>query len=161
MEHSSDSAFSDAASWDSCSYEAHPVDFLEPLPDQTSDYPRAAIRFLCLVSVIDSYICSSPAIFRRRAWIEVSLAMGLPSSRGKSQTEFAAEYAVTRACISKGVTRFLRMSGLDPSFNCKSSEARRRYQETNGNRGADADDLESDIDPVPGEPHADTVQSPV
>jgi hypothetical protein len=147
------------ATWDSASYEAPPVDFLEPLADQSSDYRRAAIRFLCLIHVVDSYICSAPGALPPRAWIEVSLAMGLPSSRGKSQVDVAAEYEVTRACISKGVTRFLRMSGLEPSWNCKSSVARRHYQQTNGRR-VDQDDTEPDIDPVPGELHADAVQPP-
>jgi hypothetical protein len=63
---------------------------------------------------------------------------------------------VTRTCVSTEVTRFLRMSGLDPSFNCKTSEARGRYRETNGNRVDVNDPERANRTPL----HSSTDQSP-
>ena len=45
MEHDSE-LFNDPASWNKSSYEAHPVDELEPLPANPSDYREISLRFL-------------------------------------------------------------------------------------------------------------------
>ena len=68
-----------------------------------------------------------------RERLEISLAMGLTSTRGKTEIQVADEQNVTRQCISKGLTRFLRMSGIPdlPAFGLKTTAVRRQYQTTN------------------------------
>ena len=52
----------------------------------------------------------------RRAWVEVSIALGLQSTRGRTESEVADELGVSRQAVSKDVTRFLRITGLSPAF---------------------------------------------
>jgi hypothetical protein len=70
----------------------------------------------------------------RKAWIENSLALGLQSTRGLTETQVAEHFGITRQAVSRGVARFPRMSGLPPAFGLKSPEARRGYQATKGTR---------------------------
>ena len=80
---------------------------------------------------MDSFMCRSGNPPRER--LEISLAMGLTSTRGKTEIQVADEQNVTRQCISKGLTRFLRMSGIPdlPAFGLKTTAVRRQYQTTN------------------------------
>lgn len=41
------------------------------------------------------------------AWNAAAVALGLPSAKGKSLSELAAELSVTKQALSKYVTRFL------------------------------------------------------
>ena len=81
---------------------------------------------------MDTFIaCSRHA---RIASIEVWIALGLTSTRGRTETSIAEEFGVTKQAWSRGVTKFLRMSQIDPAFGLKSPEARRTYQHPNGAR---------------------------
>jgi hypothetical protein len=44
--HDFDSEFNDPAIWNSASYTAQPIDDLEPMPDASNDYRKAAIEHL-------------------------------------------------------------------------------------------------------------------
>jgi hypothetical protein len=125
MEHHS-KPFNDPASWNKSSYEAHPVDELEPLPNNPSDYREISLRFLHVAYCWDTFVsCSRDA---RLASIQVSIALGLYSTRGRTVTDIAEELGITKQALSRGVAKFLRMSGLPGAFGLKSAEARRTYQ---------------------------------
>jgi hypothetical protein len=64
----------------------------------------------------------------RLAHIQVSIALGLYSTRGRTVTDISAELGITKQALSRGVAKFLRMSRLEPAFGLKSTEARRTYQ---------------------------------
>jgi hypothetical protein len=126
-------SFNDPASWDAASYEAHPVDKLEPRETITQEYRECALRMLEILNSIDHFM-SYPKQGPPREWLAVSLALGLESTRGRSETAVAEEWGVTRACISKDVTRVLRLTGLDPAWGLKSADDRQTYSRTNGHR---------------------------
>lgn len=126
MEYSTGSDSSDPASWDKASYSAHPVDSLEPLPENTDAYREACRKFLRVFLACDTYMCSSRDA--RLAWIQISIACGLPGVQGRTETAIAAEIGITKQALSRGVAKFLRMSSLSPAFGLKSPEAQRAYQ---------------------------------
>lgn len=91
---------------------------------------EVATRLRCLLGCMDVYM--NKRWDAERGWIEISIALGLASTKGRSVTEIAGEMGVTKQAISKGSTTFLRMAGIEPAFGLKSIEARLKYQETNG-----------------------------
>jgi hypothetical protein len=118
--------FDDPATWSASSYEAHPVDSLEPLPANPSDYREASLRFLHVAYCWDTFVSS--ARDARLAHIQISIALGLHSTRGRTLSDVAAELGITKQALSRGVAKFLRMSRLEPAFGLKSTEARITYQ---------------------------------
>jgi hypothetical protein len=127
MDHYTDSEpFNDPSTWNKSSYEAHPVDELEPLSVNPSDYREASLHFLRVAYCWDTFV--SGARDARLASIQVSIALGLYSTRGRTVTDIAEELGITKQALSRGVAKFLRMSRLEPAFGLKSSEARITYQ---------------------------------
>jgi hypothetical protein len=84
-------------------------------------------------------MCRTHSGLPPRKWLAVSLAWGLPSTRGQTETEIAKLYRVTRAAISKDVVAVLKFTGLEdqPAFGLKSSKNRKTYKRTNGRRSSD------------------------
>jgi len=124
MEH--DLEPNDCADWNLASYNHHPCDDLEPLPDNPSEYREASTKLMRVLYCWDTFVsCSRDA---RLASIQVSIALGLYSTQGRTITDISAELGITKQALSRGVVRFLRMSGLSPAFGLKSPEARRTYQ---------------------------------
>jgi hypothetical protein len=127
MEHSTPS---DPASWDSASYRDDPIDHIEPSPEQVKNYRECARRLLRVLSVLDHWMCA-----RRdcppRDWVTASIALGLPSTRGQTETEIVAAWGLTRAAVSKDVCTVLRLTRTDPAFGLKSNIAKRGYRVTN------------------------------
>jgi hypothetical protein len=117
---------SDPADWNRASYLAHPVDVLEPLTINPSDYREAALHFVRIMFCVDTFIAASRDA--RLASIQVSIALGWPSTRGKTETSIAAELDITKQALSRGVAKFLRMTRIEPAFGLKSNVARRKYQ---------------------------------
>ena len=91
---------------------------------------EAAVRLLGLLSVMDTHMSNRKDA--QLGWLEISIALGLDSTRGKTITMIASEVGLSKQAISKRVTTFLRMSQLPPAFGLKSETARRVYQQTNG-----------------------------
>jgi len=126
MEHDSESLFNDCADWHRAATWHTPVDELEPLPANSSEYREAAVRLMRVLYCLDTFVSSSRDA--RLAHIQVSIALGLYSTRGRTETDIAEELGITKQALSRGVAKFLRMSGLSPAFGLKTPEARRAYQ---------------------------------
>jgi hypothetical protein len=131
----------DPATWDMASYEAHPVDEIEPSELPENEYRQAARRFLIVINAVDQFMCSTHTGLPPRKWVAVSLALGLASTRGQTETAVAIEWGVTRAAISKDVVAILKLAHLenDPAWGLKSPEQREIYKRTNGRRLEEAD----------------------
>jgi hypothetical protein len=125
MEHDSE-PFNDPSDWHCAATWHTPVDELEPLPANPSDYREASLRFLRVAYCWDTFVSSSRDA--RLAHIQVSIALGLYSTKGRTVTDIAEELGITKQALSRGVARFLRMTRLEPAFGLKSSEARLAYQ---------------------------------
>ena len=122
-----DDATNDPADWNRSSQESHPIDLLEPEPSTPSDYREASLVFLRVLLMIDTHM--SRTRDARLAWVAVSVALGLTSTRGKTLTQLATEMGVSKQALSRPTAKLLRTTGLDPAFGLKSSTARRNYQE--------------------------------
>jgi hypothetical protein len=84
------------------------------------------LRFLHVAYCWDTFVSS--ARDARLAHIQISIALGLHSTRGRTLSDVAAELGITKQALSRGVAKFLRMSRLEPAFGLKSTEARITYQ---------------------------------
>jgi hypothetical protein len=133
-----DPGHNDPASWDASSYSSHPVDSLEPLEPFSTEYRECALALFDVLRGIDEWMSACHSGPPRR-WVAVSLALGLSSTHGQTQTAVASEWGVTRACISKDVVAVLRLAHLEstPAWGLKSLEHRKIYSKTNGRRRAD------------------------
>jgi hypothetical protein len=116
----------DPASWARASYSEHPVDVLEPEPDFPNAYREAGIRHLRVSICWAEFVLSARNV--RLATIQVSIALDLPPTQGKTLTQIANELGVTKQAISRGVTRFLRIARLEPPPGLKSINARIEYR---------------------------------
>jgi hypothetical protein len=124
----------DPSTWDACSYTDDPVDRLEPEePLEPSAFREASLAFLRIVSCIDSFMLSSPDF--KRSWLQVSIALGLPSTRGQSEYAVANIFRYHPTVFARGVSAFLRLARIEPAFGLKSTKSRIGYQRSwrNGN----------------------------
>ena len=80
MEYFNEPEFLDPADWNLASYNAHPVDSIEPLPDHSSSYRDAALECMKILSSVDWFM--SRATDPRLAWTTVSHTIGLASTHG-------------------------------------------------------------------------------
>ena len=126
----------DPADWASASYVEHPVDLMEPLEPVASDYRLASLAVLDVLCAVDEFMCISHKGRPPRKWMCVSLAFGLRSTRGRTETSVALEWGVTRAAISKDVVKVLKLTQLENNhaWGLKSAENRKTYARTNGRR---------------------------
>ncbi len=124
-----DSAGCDPATWNACSTVETPVDVLEPeWPEGSdSDFRRACVQLLAVLQCADSFMATGQAGMPLR-WIQISIALGLRSTAGLSETEIAAKLGISRQAVSRGTVEFLRSVRLPPAFSLKTEEARKRYQ---------------------------------
>jgi hypothetical protein len=128
--------FNDPAGWNAASYVSHPADSMEPIEVVPSEYRQCALALLEVLSAIDSFMCKVRPRKPPKKWMCVSLALGLSSTRGQTETSVALEYGVSRSVISQDVVKLLRLAGLEdqPAFGLKSVEDRRTFMRTNGRR---------------------------
>ena len=113
---------------------------MEPV---SSEYQVCARKMLGVLRGLDTWMCTGHTGKPPKKWIAASIALGLPSALGRSETSFAQEMSVSRACISKSVVAVLQLTGLEekPSWGLKTPAARKIYKRTNGRkrRPAEAD----------------------
>ena len=127
MEHDSESLFNDCADWHRAATWHTPVDELEPLPANPSEYREAAVRLIrgsCIVWTPSSVAPATPGLRISRFQSRWALC----STRGRTVTDIAEEIGITKQALSRGVAKFLRMAQIEPAFGLKSNEARRTYQ---------------------------------
>jgi hypothetical protein len=125
--------FNDPGEWNAASYTADPIDAIEPIETVTSDYRKCAILMLQVLRGLDEFNCKGGP---SRKWLACSLALGLPSTAGRTESAIAIEWGVTRAAVSKDVVAVLALSGLEnhPAWGLKSAHDRETYSRTNGRR---------------------------
>ena len=100
----------DPATWDRASYNHHPCDDFEPLPDVSNPYRQAAIAYLQLMFAVDEFITAAPDA--RFAVIAVAIVLGWPSTRGLTVPEIAEQLGVSASTITRNCARFREMAGL-------------------------------------------------
>ena len=103
--------FDDPAAWDRASYNHHPCDDFEPLPDVSNPYRQAAILHLELMYVVDEYLMAAPDA--RLAVIVVAIVLGWPSARGWTIPEIASQIGCSPLTITRACARFRELAGLD------------------------------------------------
>jgi len=72
--------FNDPGGWDKAWDSTHPIDSMEPLPDEPNPYRQVALRHLVLMYGVDQYL--TEAKDARFAVIVVAIVLGWPSIRG-------------------------------------------------------------------------------
>jgi hypothetical protein len=108
-----DDSDGDPAGWNRASYNHHPCDDFEPLPDTSSDYRQAALYHLKIMLAVDRYLETAPDA--RLAVIAVAVVLGWPSTRGLTVTEIADQLGISTSTIARACTRFREMAGLGVS----------------------------------------------
>jgi hypothetical protein len=117
----------DPGSWNAASYVDDPISHIEPLESVTSEYRECALQLLDVLRAVDEFMFVCRSGRPPRKWLAVSLALGLASTRGKTET--ALEWGVPRASISKDVVAVLRLAHLEDNsaWGLKSAENRETY----------------------------------
>jgi hypothetical protein len=100
----------DPASWNRASYNHHPRDDFEPLPDAANDYRQAAVH-LQLMFAVDEFVTAAPDA---RVAV-VAVVLGWPSARGLSVRNIAGQLGCSQTTITQACARFREMSGRDSS----------------------------------------------
>jgi hypothetical protein len=119
--------FRDPVDLPEASYEHHPIDDIEPLPDMEE-------KLLKLASAL-RYIASEIIRARNPGLTAecLGVAIGLQFDRS-SQTEIAEAHGVTRAEVSAKVLDFQTQLGIGENGFNKSRRSRRNYAKTNSRR---------------------------
>jgi hypothetical protein len=116
----------DPADWTLASYSEHPVDILEPEEDLPNEFREISISHLRVsICMVEFALAARNSRF---ALIQICIGLGLPPARGKTVTQIANEYGVSKQAMSRGVTRFLRIARLEPPPWLKSINARIEYR---------------------------------
>jgi hypothetical protein len=105
--------FDDPAAWNRASYNHHPCDDFEPLPDVPNPYREAAIFHLGIMLAVDQFV--ETAKDARFAIIVVAIVLGWPSARGFTLTEISDQLGVSALTITRACDRFREMAGLGVS----------------------------------------------
>ena len=111
MEYFNEPEFQDPADWNAASYNAHPIDSIEPLPDHHSEYRDAALECMKILRSVDVFMSRSTD--PRLAWVAVASAIGLNSTAGLSQAQIGRQLGVTEQSVRRSVGNFVRSANLD------------------------------------------------
>jgi hypothetical protein len=112
-QNSGEPKFVDPASWNAASYNAHPIDSIEPLPDRSSLYRDEALRCMRILRSVDR--CMSRAKDPRLCWTIVSIAIGLDSTAGLSETQICRQPDLSDQSLHRATARFAKLANLDPA----------------------------------------------
>jgi hypothetical protein len=113
MEYFNEPEFQDPADWNAASYNAHPIDSIEPLPDHHSEYRDAALECMKILRSVDVFMAR--ATDPRLAWIAVSSAIGLNSTAGLSQAQIGRQLGVSELSVRRATAKFTKLANLDPA----------------------------------------------
>jgi hypothetical protein len=111
MEYFNESKFLDPSDWNSASYNAHPIDSIEPLPDHSSSYRDAALECMKILRSVDVFM--SRATDPRLAWVAISCTLELTSTSKLTETEIARQLGVSELRVRRAVTKFTRLADSD------------------------------------------------
>jgi hypothetical protein len=99
----------DPADWNAASYWPDPIDDIEPETARPPEaYRQTCLGLLRVLCLVDAYMAAAKD--PRLGCIQVSLALGLDSTRGRTETDIADELEISKQALSRGITRFLQMS---------------------------------------------------
>ena len=110
--------FCDPADWNAASYNDHPIDSIEPLPDHHSEYRDAALECMKILRSVDAFM--SQERDTRLAWIAVSCTLELTSTSKLTEAEIARQIGVSELRVRRAVTKFTRLANLDPAGGLRS-----------------------------------------
>jgi len=113
MEYFNEPEFLDPADWNAASYNAHPIDSIEPLPDHHSEYRDAALECMKILRSVDVFMAR--ATDPRLAWIAVSCAIGLTSTSKLTEAEIARQIGVSEQSVRRAMNKFTKIANLDPA----------------------------------------------
>jgi hypothetical protein len=113
MEYFNEPEFHDPADWNAASYNAHPIDSIEPLPDSSTSYRDAALGCMKILRSVDEFM--SQATDPRLAWAAVSFTIGLISTHGLTQAEIGRQLGVSELTVRRATAKFVRLANLDPA----------------------------------------------
>jgi hypothetical protein len=105
--------FLDPADWNAASYNAHPIDSIEPLPDHHSEYRDAALECLKILRSVDSFM--SQERDPRLAWVAVSCTLELTSTSKLTEAEIARQIGVSELSVRRAMNKFTKLANLDPA----------------------------------------------
>src|SRR5260221_2320942 len=106
-----ESKFVDPADWNVASYNAHPVDVLEPIAVDVSSYREAALQCLRILAAVDSFVSGERD--PRLASVVVASVIGLDSTHGLSQSEISKQLGVSELLVRRATARFTKLADLD------------------------------------------------
>jgi hypothetical protein len=107
----SQSAFQDPADWNIASYNAHPIDLLEPVAAEASSYRDAALECMKILRSVDAFM--SRATDPRLAWTAISCTLELTSTSKLTEAEIARQIGVSELRVRRAVTKFTRLADID------------------------------------------------
>jgi hypothetical protein len=113
MEYFNEPEFQDPADWNAASYNAHPIDSIEPLPDRSTSYRDAALECMKILRSVDAFVSQEGD--PRLAWIAVSCAIGLTSTSKLTEAEIARQIGVSEHRLHRAMNKFMRLANLDPA----------------------------------------------
>jgi hypothetical protein len=106
------SGFDDPAEWSIASYCPDPLAGLdEPVPEVPNDYREASLNLLRLLLVVDAFVSRSRDV--RLSYVTCALVLQLHSVRHLSQAEICRQMGISESTLSRSVSRFRSIAGLD------------------------------------------------
>jgi hypothetical protein len=103
----------DPANWSRASYNHHPCDDFEPLPDIPNPYRQAAIYHLQLMFAVDEFLTAAED--SRLAVVAVAVVLGWPSARGFTLGNIADQLGCSPSTLTRSIARFKAIAGLGVS----------------------------------------------
>jgi hypothetical protein len=116
--------FQDPADWNAASYNAHPIDQIEPLPDYSTSYRAAALECMKILRSVDVFMSRSAD--PRLAWVAVSCTIGLTSTSKLTEAEIARQIGVSVQSVRRAMNKFMRLANLDPAGGLRPLGSKRR-----------------------------------
>ena len=113
MEYFNEPEFQDPADWNAASYNAHPIDSIEPLPDHSSSYRDAALECMKILRSVDAFM--SRATDPRLAWVAISCTLELTSTSKLTEAEIARQIGVSEHRLRRAMNKFTKLANLDPA----------------------------------------------
>ena len=104
-------SFNDPSGCNRASYDHHPCDDFEPLPDVPNGYRTAALAYLKLMWNVDEFIAAAEDA--RLAVVAVAVTLGWPSARGLSVGNIADQLGCSPSTLTRSIARFKTLAGLD------------------------------------------------